>query len=227
MDMADDLVDVIFLDIDGVLLPFGGSRDNFRPGGVALPCTEGCLFPDRTMDALTALLHRLHHLSVASAPAPPRCRPVLVLSSTWRARPEFVQDILSSFRAYVAGREEKRRLEDVAAGAWARHLACFYDMTNPTFHATRHDEIYKWVRDRGGAMRGDGEPPPRPCRMRSWIALDDEDIVHVEGRRSQDATEHAVQTKSAVGLTLHDVEVGVRLVKKQMREFHDRFPPNY
>ena len=51
--MAEELVDVVFLDIDGVLLPFGGgARDDDRP---PFRFTQGCLFPDCTMDALTAL----------------------------------------------------------------------------------------------------------------------------------------------------------------------------
>mmetsp|Transcript_11323 Transcript_11323/g.24135 ORF Transcript_11323/g.24135 Transcript_11323/m.24135 type:complete len:110 (+) Transcript_11323:71-400(+) len=52
-----DLVDVIFLDIDGVLLPFGGVRDNFHNENLSF--TNGCIFPDCTMDALTLLLHRM------------------------------------------------------------------------------------------------------------------------------------------------------------------------
>ena len=56
--------------------------------------------------------------------------------------------------------------------------------------------------------------------MRSWIALDDEDLVNVEGRVLEDAKKHAVQTKSSVGLTLESVDFGVELIKMQIQEFH-------
>ena len=57
--------------------------------------------------------------------------------------------------------------------------------------------------------------------MRSWIALDDEDLVNVEATVSKDATNHAIQTKSSGGIASTDVDLGVRLAKRQIQEFHD------
>ena len=100
---AAELVDVIFLDIDGVLLPFGGDETNETPRRSA----PGCLFPLEQMDALASLLDRAGRLSVGAdgrdAPAA-RGNPALVLSSTWRVRPDFVDDIVSSFEAHAAHR---------------------------------------------------------------------------------------------------------------------------
>ncbi|KAL7523073.1 hypothetical protein ACHAXR_000016, partial [Thalassiosira sp. AJA248-18] len=141
-----------------------------------------------------------------------------------RARSDFIQDILCSFQAFV---NEKKLKE--ASSVWENHLDSFYDITDPYFHVTRHDEIYKWIQDNtrgdgGGGGKASSQQPTKvlgkKCVVRSWIALDDEDLVNVEGRVSQDAMKHAVQTKSSVGLTLLDVDVGVQLVKKQMQEFH-------
>ncbi|KAL7544186.1 hypothetical protein ACHAWF_007565 [Thalassiosira exigua] len=56
-----DVVDIIFLDIDGVLLPFGGVRDGYiRDGSFA----EGCIFPNSAMDALTSLLRGVRCLEL-------------------------------------------------------------------------------------------------------------------------------------------------------------------
>ena len=211
------LVDVIFLDIDGVLLPFGGgARIGDRQQHSELTRhTEGCIFPDRTMEALTTLLTRLNasgeeatNDDASSSSSSYRAK--LVLSSTWRARPEFVEDILSSFRAYAIarGREDATVLR-----VWKSHSDSFFDVTDPNYHATRHEEILNWVRTKANNAREE-------YIVRSWIALDDEDLVNVEGRVLPEAIKHAVKTKSSVGLTLTEVCLGVRLIETQIREFH-------
>ena len=212
------LVDVIFLDIDGVLLPFGGgARIGDRQQHSELTRhTEGCIFPDRTMEALTTLLTRLDASGEesknddASSSSSSSYRAKLVLSSTWRARPEFVEDILASFRAYAIarGREDATVLR-----IWKSHSDSFFDVTDPYYHATRHDEIYNWVRTKANNSREE-------YIVRSWIALDDVDLVNVEGRVLPEAIKHAVKTESSVGLTLTEVCLGVRLIETQIREFH-------
>ena len=66
---------IIFLDIDGVLLPFG--------------CTgnQGRLFPEATLQALAYILARVPEAQ-------------LVLSSTWRVQETFIQSIVQDFRAF-------------------------------------------------------------------------------------------------------------------------------
>jgi hypothetical protein len=71
---------VIFLDVDGVILPFGD----------AVPIattTEGSLFPDSCLAALTHITSKFSDVR-------------LVLSSTWRVQATYRGQILESFHAY-------------------------------------------------------------------------------------------------------------------------------
>ena len=168
------------------------------------------------MIALTTLLQRIQSI---------QGNPVLVLSSTWRAQSHFIQDILASFRVYV---EEKGEGDASTMIAWGDHLQAFFDICDPNFHSTRHDEIYKWVNDNvvtQNTMQHTSKSKNKKnskgqYTVRSWIALDDEDLVNVEGRVLEDAKKHALQTKSSVGLTLESVDFGVELIKMQIQEFH-------
>ncbi|KAL7468352.1 hypothetical protein ACHAXS_008573 [Conticribra weissflogii] len=235
-DEADSkLVDVIFLDIDGVLLPFGDAVPNSA-------FTEGCIFPDRNMDALTELLQKMSAISTAQLLARTNPdltqrrnvkiasnsiegNPVLVLSSTWRARPDFIADILSSFRSYVNARKYDDRLQQ----AWMPHLNSFFDVVDPSFHASRHVEIYKWIDNLvhtptksnlsvggvGVIKHNEG----KSFIVRSWIALDDEDLINVVDGRG-DIANHAVKTISSLGLTSDLVDLSVALVSKQLQTYH-------
>ena len=209
-------VDIILLDIDGVLLPFGGTKNAEQYSDGRFHTTQGCIFPDCTMDALTSLLYRANNLflddkqkqckhstnSINDASSTSSCK--LVLSSTWRARSDFIQDILDSFRVYAT---EKARSDPTVMKIWEPYLHSFFDITDPNFHSTRHAEIYSWVRNVHDIARN--------FIVRSWIALDDEDLVNVEGKMSQDAMDHSVFVKSSVGLTLEDVSLGIQLLERQ------------
>ena len=111
-------MDIIFLDMDGVLLPFGDQDyqyANILGGGIRLAYTyaDGCIFPNETMAALTSLLARLRGTRIEgivegedgnNGGNGATMNPKIVLSSSWRSRPKFVRDILRSFRTYVASR---------------------------------------------------------------------------------------------------------------------------
>ena len=74
--MANNILKVIFLDIDGVLLPFPKDQ-NF-----------GCeLFPASTLKPLQSLLKEADGAK-------------LVLSSTWRVRKDFVRDIVDCIQGF-------------------------------------------------------------------------------------------------------------------------------
>ena len=74
---------VLFLDIDGVLLPFPDAPDEIG---------EGRLFPNEPLAALSKILIAFQEGSVE-----------LVLSSTWRVKDSNRQDILNDFQAYGHG----------------------------------------------------------------------------------------------------------------------------
>jgi hypothetical protein len=146
-----------------------------------------------------------------------RMNPKIVLSSSWRSR--FVKDILRSFRAYVASKAREKD-DTRISNAWASALDddgnAFFDVTDTTYHSTRYDEIVNWVNNSETNGRD-------KFIIRSWIALDDEDLVNVneEGKIMTNMTKHAVRTVCSVGLTLRDVNFGICLLDEQVREYHD------
>jgi len=75
---------VVFLDMDGVLLPFPLSSNHI--------IQKGRIFPNETLDALSVLLRAFQQDNIA-----------LVLSSTWRVSAGMRQDILDDFHAYGKG----------------------------------------------------------------------------------------------------------------------------
>ena len=73
------MTSIVFLDIDGVLLPFGAGSDSPLPDE---------LFPARCISALSYILTQ-----TAST---------LVLSSTWRVFPESRAQIIEAFHKYAS-----------------------------------------------------------------------------------------------------------------------------
>lgn len=234
-----ELVDIIFLDIDGVLLPFGDATTKTKNYDDCF--VDGCLFPNRTMKAFTALLFHLASSCVVTDVVNNDNKiqsyaynPKIVLSSTWRTRSDFIQDILSSFRAYAASSTASNCSAAIQESSWnTQHLlnnGCFFfDITDPKYFATRHEEIYKWVQSNANNRRSRAQY--KNIIFRSWISLDDEDIVHVEDYGGgggvtimEDAKKHAVKTISSIGLTVTDVELGIALLEKQILDYHSHHP---
>ncbi|KAL3924800.1 MAG: hypothetical protein SGARI_005965, partial [Bacillariaceae sp.] len=117
------MLKAIFLDIDGVLLPF--------------PKTEEyeTLFPRHTVEALTFLLEETGA--------------ELILSSTWRARQDFIADIIDCLQGFKM------------------NIDSFYDTTDKNMHSERQWEIAKWLDDHR-----------KEHGRIVWLALDDEDLLH-------------------------------------------------
>eukprot|EP00956_Cyclotella_meneghiniana_P018608 scaffold31122_cov68-Cyclotella_meneghiniana.AAC.2 len=215
MNRSVEPVDIIFLDIDGVLLPFGGSsqeEDTYA---------DGCIFPNQTMSALTSLLQQLTELELQVNEVQFKGNPKLVLSSTWRAQPSFIQDILSSFQSYSNANPSSAKI-------WQMHSS-FFDITDPLVHSTRHEEIYNWVNihtDKEAAVvqrarlnvNQTSHSSITNCIIRSWIALDDEELVQVSNAY-RNTHKHAVKTESSVGLSQNDVKLALKLIVDQIKVF--------
>lgn len=162
---------IVFLDIDGVLLPFGNDRDKKEAS-----CSG--LFPDRTLAALSTILK---HTAA-----------VVVLSSTWRVKVEFRQQILDAFQYYNDGN----------AGACLPQK--FHDVTDIENHSERQWEIRDWVLTHHHTIE-------------AWVALDDEELLEEE-KNEQYRSEfegHIVKTISSLGLTGKDAQTTIRLLKQQ------------
>ena len=155
------ILKVIFLDIDGVLLPFP-KGDDF----------ENQLFPSSTLNCLQYLLQEVHGAK-------------LVLSSTWRVREDFIQDIVDAIRGYGIKFEG------------------FFSITDPTMHSERQWEIENWLSNQR----------TRDYEKIVWLAFDDEELLEGDvNKKFRDRfIGHVVKTKSQKGLTMDDVKNAIRL----------------
>jgi len=153
---------VIFLDIDGVLLPFpnDNSSDN--------------LFPVSTLRSLQCLLKETDGAKI-------------VLSSTWRVRKDFIQDIVNCLQSFGIEFEG------------------FFDVTDPNMHSERQWEIQQWL-----SKQNDYEKVV-------WLALDDEDLLDgaANEKYRRIFQGHVIRTESHKGLTMNDVKDAVKLWKLQ------------
>ena len=160
------ILKVIFLDIDGVLLPFPTSDES-----------ENILFPESTLSSLQHLLREAQGAK-------------LVLSSTWRVREDFIQDIVNAIRDYGIEFEG------------------FFDITDPKVHSERQWEIENWLSNQR----------KHDYKKIVWLALDDEELLEgdVNKKFRERFTGHVVKTKSHEGLTMNDVTNAIRLWNIQM-----------
>ena len=156
-----NVLKVLFLDIDGVLLPFPNGDDS-----------GNLLFPESTLNALQHLLSEVHGAKV-------------VLSSTWRVRKDFIEDIENAIRGHGI------RFEG------------FFDITDPALHCERQWEIENWLSNQ----------QKHNYQKIVWLALDDEELLEgdVNKKFRERFTGHVVKTKSHEGLTMNDANTAIRL----------------
>jgi HAD domain in Swiss Army Knife RNA repair proteins len=119
----DKELNVLFLDIDGVLLPFGDEGLGYQEE----PFHNG-IFPDRTLRALSNIFQ------YSAVPL------LLVLSSTWRVRNEYRQTILQAFHNYNCQTGQNFLPTE------------FYDVTNVNMHTERQWEIFDWLMNQRGGQ---------------------------------------------------------------------------
>lgn len=180
---------LIFLDIDGVLLPF--------PTSVSQQSTCGAIFPDSTLAALTRILDANF--------GNPAVKPELVLSSTWRAQENLIAEILHSFALYGK-----------AHGGPLSRIQAFDDMTDPEYHSERQYEIYKHLFASDGG-KGTCNNATRDQPSIAWVALDDEELLEGESNAQYRSKfiGRAVKVNSRIGLTEDDAARAIDLMQQQ------------
>ena len=170
------MVPIVFLDIDGVLLPFGD--------GVDVP--KDAVFPDHCLAALSVLLEK--------------SEACIVLSSTWRAQPSYMQEIVEDFQRYAA-----------THGGPLGSITMLERTTCPVTFSARQLEIFKWLTS--------GEE-----QVGAWVALDDEPLLEGKSCRKHRAyfQGHVVQTESHEGLTMEQAEEAASLLATQCAQLSSR-----
>lgn len=123
----------------------------------------------------------------------------LVLSSTWRVRPDFVQDIVDCLQRYG--------IQNMEEG--------FLDITDPNMHSERQWEIAKWLADRQQQQQKQNGNNNNKI---VWLALDDENLLDGDANRKHRLLfeGHVVRTMSDIGLTMEDARKGVELWNQQL-----------
>lgn len=166
---------LIFLDIDGVLLPFPNSEES----------TCGSIFPDDCLASLSDILQAF-----------PTSR--IILSSTWRAQPNLIAEILDSFDLYAK-----------AKGGTLLDVTQFADLTDTNYHTERQHEIYKYL------FHDNRE------KVAAWVALDDEELLEgeVNAKYRTHFEGHAVKVNSRTGLTARDASIAIQLIQHQLDRY--------
>jgi HAD domain in Swiss Army Knife RNA repair proteins len=191
---------VLFLDIDGVLLPF--------PTKPLFQFPDGRIFPNETLSALSLILEAFPKdkcnccnvdTSMVDNPASHVCNCTavnIVLSSTWRVQKSIRNDIIADFHAY-------------GIGPLSTFDADFYDITDPKLHTERQHEIYAWLQ--------------QYCETNTytdlaWIALDDEELLHGSTNAARKSTfdGHVIHCDSKCGLTHKQAAEAIKLLRQQL-----------
>jgi hypothetical protein len=223
---------IVFLDIDGVLLPIVGNDcgrddgegqddDNSAAGddrsSSSLRPLKGRLFPQQPIDALSVLCARVPTIQ-------------LVLSSTWRVHVAWRYDILNELQTYGSGPLSQ--------------LTQFHDVTDPAMHGERQHEIYQWLAThhnhggvnvipggsngvRSSAASAAATATAGTTTPAAWIALDDEDLLSGPANAAHRALfeRHVIHCDSKVGLTIVQAEEAADLLQAQLQQHHLPLPP--
>jgi HAD domain in Swiss Army Knife RNA repair proteins len=178
---------IVFLDIDGVLLPFPNKFNIMK----------GRIFPDETMSALSLILKAFPSTKKDSSSAINHNEFVatdvdIVLSSTWRVQKSIRDEIIADFHSY----SYDGPLSTVDG---------FYDITDPSFHGIRQHEIYQWLQTqetRSSAW---------------IALDDEDLMLGVENAKYNSYFEgHVIHCDSTVGLTRENAMNAIRLLRKQL-----------
>jgi HAD domain in Swiss Army Knife RNA repair proteins len=193
---------IIFLDIDGVVLPF--------PADPKLHIPRGRIFPNETLAALSLILEAFPKQKISIAGSKSEASSTdhinreatdtevdIVLSSTWRVQKSMRNDIISDFHAY-------------AVGPLSTFGDDFYDITDPKLHTERQHEIYDWLQ----RHQLDGTSN----ESLAWVALDDEELLHgpTNARLKCIFDGHVVHCDSKRGLSREQAVEAIQLLRHQL-----------
>eukprot|EP00747_Dinoflagellata_sp_TGD_P049233 gnl/TRDRNA2_/TRDRNA2_146080_c0_seq7.p2 gnl/TRDRNA2_/TRDRNA2_146080_c0~~gnl/TRDRNA2_/TRDRNA2_146080_c0_seq7.p2 ORF type:complete len:292 (+),score=53.60 gnl/TRDRNA2_/TRDRNA2_146080_c0_seq7:586-1461(+) len=179
----EDPCSIIFLDIDGVLLPLD-------KGGLPTITLDGEVLPIRSKkpfvpEALTALKYIVHKTGAR-----------LVLSSEWRRSKELREEVEMALRA--VGTSQLHDFTDVFE---AREEVVVGTPSAPDGHGTM---ILRWAERRAREISSWLREHPE---VKRWVALDDLDL-----RFADDVKVKLPETyRMAAGLVLTDAEVGLTM----------------
>jgi hypothetical protein len=219
----DDTLSIVFLDMDGVLLPFQQAN-----------------IPRRTVEALACILGQV-----------PSAR--LVLSSTWRVQEKYIQIVLDELHRYgyetMDGSSGGRGLMDIdfyditdpdlhserqhEIYEWLqRHQRRFArQQQQQQHHHTGGKETEEEEDGEGDFYRpccsekANGTLPQRNNKtikqhVAAWVALDDEELLDgdVNAQHCQFFQGHVVKTDSHAGLTMDDAKRAIALLQGQLKK---------
>ena len=192
----------IFLDIDGVILPFGHGEETENEN----------LFPNETMRNFSTILEGC------------RQNPMLelrtILSSTWRVEERYRKSIEDEFRRFSETAAVMGKTNATSAGSSQQEHPLshfqFWDFTDIRIHSTRQFEIYEYLRSETERQLAEGKR-----RSFLWIALDDEELIRgpMNDKYARLFAGHVVQTESHLGITREDAEKAIELVRNQWNNF--------
>jgi len=180
---------IIFVDIDGVLLPFPEVKDDDDDDDDD-KTTRSRLFPSKTLKPLQRLWRHVTKDGTIKVE--------WILSSTWRVQQSYICDIERAVSEFGIPIE-------------------FDDITDPTLHTERQWEIYDWMEKQQqligkGGRSHDGQPSSS-----IWLALDDEELLEESknAKHREFFQGHVIMTKSHIGLSQEDVNQAIKLWDKQ------------
>lgn len=179
---------IIFLDIDGVLLPFP------EPSNVG----NGRIFPNETLTALSTIMEEfLDNYQVE-----------IVLSSTWRVQRSMRAEILDDFAAYGRGplavmEDDFYGITDPAMHTERQHE--IYDWLTRVQRRPHHQ---------GRASSVDGTRN----KISAWICLDDEELLRGDANSQHKASfdGHVIHCDSKIGLTEAQAIEAIQLIRDQL-----------
>lgn len=190
----------VFLDIDGVLLPFGDPP--FGTDAIESShdeCEEGKgRFTERSLKALAKIL------SETGAE--------VVLSSTWRCAGG-ADAIIEEFRRFASRQRKREGHSHVCPLGAIAEKGEFEYTTDPNMHSHRQWEIAAWIDSAQAAG----------VVVDSWCALDDEELVSIDpldgggdfnGRLQHIFIDRHIKTPSNLGLLEHHATQAIAALQR-------------